>query len=466
MTPCAHWLASIAIVAASSLASAAPLPIPDPGYGGNGDGIARIAVTGVPADGGEAARAIVQADGRLVLIGTTQKAQPDQPHPEYQTVLARIEADGRLDTSFGPNHDGLVRTAYFGVAADVAQAADGKLVYAGHGSPSYAMLVGRLNADGSPDTGFFLSGRRLIAPSVLVDGATAGEITNLVPLSDGKVLVLGSAAILDTPVRGFACALRLSADGTTDSSFGDAGRTCLAPAPPSPPLSQAGAGLVLDDGRILIAGAAQHSGGSGWDMSVIRLGANGALDTSFGSAGNGWTFIGFDQGGAMVDSAQAIAVDREGRILVAGYFQGPFGDDIGVARLLPDGQPDPSFGFHGRVQVGIDLGGFNGERAHNIVALGDGRILVGATADGQYSSFGVALLFKSDGQLDARFGEDGIFFQSWPGAAVETILMGRGQILAGDHIYMVGSAVDTAHTRYDFAATRTVMPLFANGFEH
>ncbi len=465
MKPCSRRFAGIALLAVALGAIAAPLPIPDPAYGGNGDGIARIAVGGVPADGGEAARAIVQADGRMVLVGTTRKAQPSQSHPEYQTVLARLDADGQPDTDFGANHDGLVRTAYFGSAAAIAAAADGKLLYAGYGDVANAMIVGRLDDHGTPDPGFFLGGRRLFAPSMLVDGAGAGEIAQLLPRPDGKVLVIGSAVVLDAPMRAYTCALRLMADGSTDIGFGDAGRRCVTPAPPSSPLSQAGAGLVLDDGRILIAGTARHSGGSGTDMSVIRLDAQGVLDTSFGSAGNGWSFVAFDQGGSMIDAAQAIIVDRAGRILIAGYFQGVSGDDIGVARLLPDGQPDPSFGFHGRVQVGVNLGGLNGERAHDIVALADGRILVAAAADAENSSVSIAVLFKSDGQLDPRFGEDGIFFQAYPGSPEETIVMGRQQILAGDHLYLVGSALDGATSRYDFAATRTVLPLFANGFE-
>lgn len=451
------------IVAACALAAAmttgaAPLPIADPAYGGNGDGFARVAASAIPADNGNAARAVVQSDGRLVLAGNALSGSSDS-----QIVLMRVDTAGMLDAAFGTDHDGFHRSAFSGIADDVAQLGDGKLVYAGHSQDFTSSIIGRLDADGIPDTGFFGSGRRLIGPSALVDEATQGYFANVLPLADGELLALGMVLVAATPTQYFACAMRLHADGATDTSFGVTGRTCIAPTPAPGAASQFLAGHVLADGRILVAGASKHSGGSGWDMSVVRLGADGALDASFGAAHDGWAFVGFDQGGTMTDGAFAITVDDQNRILLAGYLEGVHGTDIGVARLLADGQPDASFGTQGRVQVALDLGGFDSEQAHSIAALPDGGVLVGGRADIPDSEVGAAILLENNGQLDARFGDGGIFLVAGPAAPVARF-ENLQQILAGDYLYMVGD-VTNADNHFGFAATRTVMPLFVDGFE-
>ena len=457
-----HAATAACMALASASISAAPLPIADLAYGGNGDGIARIAAAIVPADDGYATHAAVQADGRLVLAGAAEHHVDQQT--ESRLVLARLDVYGHPDDGFGADHDGLFRSAFPGYADDVAQTGDGTLIYVGHDANFQSMIVGRLHTDGTPDTGFFLNGRRLIAPSALLDSATQGYFATVLPLPGGKLLALGMAVVPTTPAQYFTCAIRISADGSTDTDFGTAGRTCIAPVLPSGAASQALGGAVLADGRILLAGASQHSGGSGWDMSVARLGTDGTLDTGFGPAHDGWAFVGFDQGGTMIDLAAAIAVDGDGRILLAGYLEGVHGPDFGVARLLPDGGLDASFGTQGRVQIALDLGSFDDDRAHSIAVLPGGSILIGGWADTDADAVGVAVLLKPDGTLDPHFGSGGVFLQADPNGPQTTRVASQQQMLAGDHLYMVGSALN-AGNGLDFAATRTTLPLFADGFD-
>lgn len=449
------------LLAMSLPAVAARLPIADPAYGGNGDGIARVPAALVPTQDGYGQHAVVQADGRLVLVGTAQRTVDG--HREGQIVLMRLDVEGRLDDSFGADHDGLVRTAFTGDATDVAQTADGGLVYTGRALNSDAMIVGRLAADGTPDTGFFGSGRRLIGPSALMDDATLGDFADILPLANGETLAIGFVVVQSSPVQYFSCVMRLLADGATDTNFGSVGRTCIAPLMPSGAASQAFAGVTLAGDRIVFAGCSRHSGGSGWDMSVARLDADGALDTGFGPAHDGWAFVGFDQGGTMSDCVSAIAIDLQGRILLAGFLEGVNGTDIGVARLLPDGQSDPAFGISGRVRLALDLGGFDHDRAHSIAVLPNGDILVGGYADTSVDSVSVAIRLKDDGQLDPRFGDGGIYLQADPDAPRTTQVVSHQQFLAGDHLYMVGTVLN-ADDRFDFAATRFVLPLFSDGF--
>ncbi|WP_300616458.1 hypothetical protein, partial [Dokdonella sp.] len=127
-------VAAAVLSAATVSSSAATWPLPDPAYGGSGDGIAHVLPALVPAETGFGRRAIVQADGRLVMVGTA--LSNGDPHDERQIVLMRLDAAGQLDASFGPEHDGLVRTVLSGEASDIAQTADGKLLYLGK-TPQY-----------------------------------------------------------------------------------------------------------------------------------------------------------------------------------------------------------------------------------------------------------------------------------------------------------------------------------------
>lgn len=455
-------LASVALFATATSLGAAQFPIPDLGYGGIGDSIARIPVASVPADNAFVQHAVVQADGRLVLVGSTKTSVGG--NSTSQLVLARFDAQGLVDTGFGTDHDGLYRTAFFdnnnglGGFGDVAQTGDDKLVYTGHGSPA-TIIVGRLNADGTPDESFGSGGRRLIGASALVDGAIDATFIALLPLKGGKTLALGVALVQTsaTTYNAFGCAMRLTADGSTDTSFGTAGRTCIAPTLTSGATSVTAAGHVLADGRILLAGASVHSGGSGSDMSVARLAADGTLDTSFGPDHDGWAFVAFDQGGTLNDPATSIALDATGRILLAGSFETAEGSDIAVARLLSDGRPDLSFGTQGRVQIALTSGSNHVDQANSIVALPNGGILVGALVNGQG---GVTIALKPDGTLDSGFGVGGFYYQPQATPPVRS----RQQILAGDYLYWAGDSVNiNGHS--DFAAMRAVMPLFANGFD-
>ncbi|MEO6688411.1 MAG: hypothetical protein ABIS07_00160 [Dokdonella sp.] len=458
-----HVLAIVALFAGATSLGAVPLPNPDLAYGGSGDGIARIAVASVPADDAFALHATVQADGRLVLVGSTRTTVGGTS--TSQLVLARFDTQGLADSGFGAGHDGLYRTAFLdtggplsGLFADVAQTGDGKLVYSGHGS-SATIIVGRLNGDGTPDASFASGGRRLIGASALVDGALDASFATLLPLTGDKTLALGVALVQTsaTSYNAFSCAMRLAADGSTDTSFGTAGRTCIAPMLTSGATSVTAAGHVLADGHILLAGASVHSGGSAADMSVARLGADGTLDTGFGPDHDGWAFVAFDQGGTLNDGATAIALDAAGRILLAGSFDTALGSDIAVARLLSDGRPDPSFGFQGRVQITLTSGSNHIDQANSIVALPNGGILVGALVNSQA---GVSIALMPDGTMDPGFGVDGIYYPPQATPRVRS----RKQILAGDYLYWAGESVNTDN-HLDFAATRAVMPLFADGFD-
>ncbi|MGE3232966.1 MAG: hypothetical protein AB7O78_04470 [Thermoleophilia bacterium] len=149
---------------------------------------------------------------------------------------------------------------------------------------------------------------------------------------------------------------------------------------------------IQPDGRIVVAGARSASpAGPGTDFAVARVLPNGLPDPTF--AGGGSTAVDF--GGA--DIADEMALQPDGRIVVLGTTTSGSGgkDDMAVARLLPNGSLDPAFGTSGRVRV--DFGGFEDGTALSLLA--DGRILVAgstaATADGP-QDIAVARLLGGD----------------------------------------------------------------------
>lgn len=136
---------------------------------------------------------------------------------------------------------------------------------------------------------------------------------------------------------------------------------------------------VQRDGRILVTGS--HAANGNVDFLVGRLLADGQPDPSF--SGDGWLLVPFDRVPNGVDVASGIAVDIFGRIVVGGTACWSGSDcDFAVARLGSNGQLDPNFGNGGKVSVAFDLpgSGLNDVAAAVAVDL-DTRIVLAGSAE-------------------------------------------------------------------------------------
>ena len=151
----------------------------------------------------------------------------------------------------------------------------------------------------------------------------------------------------------------------------------------------------------------------------------GASTPTFSGNGIQTMFV----GGA---TAQAVAIDAQDRILVAGYTFGAK-TDVAIARLRPRGALDRSFGGDGRVR--IDLGAT--DRAMDVAAAQDGSIVVvGQRVTPQATTWFVIRL-RSDGPRDTSFGGDGVVVTDF-GRRFEhatTVAIGSdGRILVGGSV--------------------------------
>lgn len=276
----------------------------------------------------EAEAVAIQTDGKIVLAGHNF-AIPGWS--EDHVALARYNSDGTLDRSF--DGDGMVQSSLGGRscsnnssrAYDLAIDAYGRLVIVGHagingGTPDTcsvtALTVARYTQFGQLDPSF--NGRGVVYTnfSSLNFPRNLGEAVALQP--DGKILAAGSVQI--NPMGGlhaFAVA-RYNSDGSLDSTFGKEGKMITTVGTNNTAYAHSMA--VESGGRILLAGSKGIPDSLRQrDFFLARYNPNGFLDDSFGVGGTFSVDFGNTDGrGANNDRAAAIAVQPDGRIVMAG----------------------------------------------------------------------------------------------------------------------------------------------------
>ncbi len=295
----------------------------------------------------------VQPDGKMIIAGRFTRV-----HSAARGRIARLNADGSLDHSFGNRMEGS--------STDIKVAAlqpDGKVVIGfGNGNINgvFRGNIARLNQDGSLDTNF-------------ANGLSGGNcsVDEIVIQPDGKIIIAGCFSSMHG--ASLSRIARLNSDGSVDPSFqglvsSDGGLSAIALQP---------------DGKVLIAGAFSTINGVNRGR-IARLNSDGTHDTNFA---NGLS-------GANATVSDVALNATSGSILIAGAFTNVNGfARAGVARLLADGSIDHTF-TNALAQSASDL-----------LVLPDEKIIIGGTftnAGGQLRRR-IARL-NSDGTLDAAFG--------------------------------------------------------------
>ena len=345
-------------------------------------------------------------------------------------------APGDLDPTFGT--DGTVTTnGVLDGANAVALQPDGFIVAVGYATagPGFDWGLARYKPDGRLDLTFGSSGTLTTDFGGNYDYATAVGLQ-----ADGRIVVAGIEGNDSGAGRDFALA-RYNPDGGLDVSFGSGGKVTT---------DFAGAednalGMVLQpDGRIVVVG---YSSRGPSDFALARYNPDGSLDTSFGSGGRVTTeFGGFDLG-------YAVALQPDGRIVVAGSSGSGTNSDFALARYHPNGSPDTAFGSGGRVTT--DLSGF--DTGYAVALKPDGRILVTGPVSHPTRSndFGLAG-YNRDGGLDEAFGSGGKVITDFAGESdipYTVAVQPDGRILVAGHAGIRGPDVFLDY-REDFALAR------------
>ena len=285
---------------------------------------------------------------------------------------------------------------------------------------SVSRLV-RLRADGSTDPGF-----RAEMPG-------PQEPRRLIKLDGGRVLLAGS-----DPGRGFAMT-SYRHDGGRDISFGYRGIVDVAIVSGDDAIYDA---RVDSQDRILVAGVA------GDRFAVVRFLPDGSRDPSFGDDGIVQTAAGFE-GNAVVS---AMRLGSDGRLLVVGgsAHDATHAEGVEVMRFDPDGSIDETFGGGDGVVTTAPMD-YDSSQGNAVLEQPDGRIVVGGTASMGDNSFFCVARYLPDGTPDPDFGYAGVTsdtIQPYYSTINALALQGDGKIVAAGWTDREGRPHALAVARY------------------
>ncbi|WP_395684030.1 hypothetical protein [Dokdonella sp.] len=318
---------------------------------------------------------------------------------------AAYAADGELDATF--SGDGVAWAAWslpMTGAARIGPAADGRIVVAATvaDGANRDFAAARFLRSGAPDAAFGFFGLRTIDIDLIADGRDT--LLGAFVLADARTMLLGTA---QAPGGAQLAALvRLTAAGDADPSFGSNGRRVIASAPwPLPDISIRAVARQTD-GHYLFAGTCSNCPGARAAV-VLRVDASGVADAAFGNGG--WASLALPP----VTHVEHVAVDAQGRIVLAGYEGDLANDDHNplLARFLPGGSPDTAFGAGtGYVRLtgiaGAPVGGWIG---HAAVADRDGSLLLALATDEDRDSLRAGIVrVHANGSRDTSFGSGGV----------------------------------------------------------
>ncbi|MBA1419794.1 MAG: hypothetical protein FAF03_02775 [Epsilonproteobacteria bacterium] len=238
--------------------------------------------------------------------------------------------------------------------------------------------IGR-HAD-SDETQFFFDG--MIDDARVYDSAlTAAEIAEIMDASlgvDTDTVTITVDAVNDAPTFGVG-------DGIVTTDIGSSEDSAYA--------------LVLqDDGKVLVSGYSFN--GTSNEVAITRYNTDGSLDTSFGTNGIVTTDITVNN-----DIAYDITLQTDGKFFVSGFSSNGTSDEFLLMRYNSDGTLDSSFDSDGIVTTDITAGN---DESYSIALQSDGKILLaGYSFNGTNTDFAL-IRYNSDGSLDSSFDSDGI----------------------------------------------------------
>ena len=294
----------------------------------------------------------VRPDGRI-LVGGHGVWVNNQNSPNRSTVLAQYKADGTLDDQFGEK--------LFDATTDTLKRFGQRIEYSG----AFHLGINDLT----------IAGNGNIMTAAVGESTSGVQHMNMYPYS--------SIGLVESNV------------------IGGAGQ-----------LGEARAVLIDRNGKIVLAGYASdgdHSAKSNTRFALARFHPGSLkLDTSFGARGRVTTPF------AQEDVVQAVAVDNQDRIVVAGYTKKGSKQDSAIARYRPDGSVDTRFGkvidaFHRTGQVSTDFGYGKNDRINAMAIDKNGKIVVAGTADEYGSRLDDNIFiarYTASGDLDTTFGDD------------------------------------------------------------
>jgi len=381
-----------------------------------------------PYPNGQVISIALQPNGQILIGGYFTTLQPNgAASPTTRNYIARLNADGSLDTTFNPNPQGVYNAEVNAICVEpngqiLIGGAFNALQPNGAASPTPVAYLARLNSDGSIDTTFNPT------PNAQVD-AIYVEPNGTILIGGGFTTLQPNGAAAATAETFLA---RLNPNGSIDATFNN----------PSPN-NQVATITMQRDGEILIGGAfttvqyisAGSGSSSGTNVDFIaRLNPNGNLDPNFPT----------NSGGPI----RQIVVQNDGKILLAGtvgtltWDTESFFNAYYIARINPNGIPDQSFFPSPNYTV------------YGMALQSDGKIIIGGAfnqlqpngAVGATTRNGLARV-NSDGTLDQNFDPNAF------GGVAAIAIQSNGQYLVGGNFSSVNGQTRTNLARINANGT-------------
>ncbi len=325
---------------------------------------------------------LIQSDGRYVSVGYAGTVTTGSGGDYDCAVIRRMPVDeagndGELDTSFSGN--GKLFVTFSGSSNDYctsgALQSDGKIVVGGWGPDggNDKFLLARIDTDGTLDTTFGGNDTGMMTTSlcdVMSDcgSGVSSALRRLEIQPDGKIVVGGSYDT-DGADTDFVVA-RYTTDGDLDTTFSSDGIHAFDLG--SGTQDQLRGMKLQPNGKIVVVGYNDAK-----DWAVARLNTDGSMDTTFGG-GDGITITDF---GGTTDRAQDLVIESDGKIVVGGFTDAGSDFDFAVARYTTSGDLDTTFSSDGKTTTDVNGDGHD-DRAYGIAIADNGNVILAGTSDG------------------------------------------------------------------------------------
>jgi uncharacterized delta-60 repeat protein len=198
---------------------------------------------------------------------------------------------------------------------------------------------------------------------------------------------------------------------------------------------------IQSDGKIVVAGTSLI--GTGSDFALVRYNTNGTLDNTFGTGGKVTTDFGSPN-----DICNSVAIQSNGKIVAGGQYYNGTNNDFAIARYNTNGALDATFGTGGKVTTPI---GTRADVGYGVAIQSDGKIIMTGNSDnGTYINVAV-VRYNSTGTLDNGFGTAGevtTLIASGNSTGRSVLVQGDGKVVVAGY-FLTGGYNDFAVARYN-----------------
>ncbi len=329
------------------------------------------------ADAEHIAALALQSDGKILLAGSAYIKSNT-----YGFAVARLNADGSLDSSFGNGGRVFFGFSSSALLRDLVLQSDGRIVLVGSQSSDFA--VARINANGTLDNTFGTGGKVVVQTVKSTDSVGGANAVTLQSINNEERIVVGGGRPSTSKLSRDFALMRFTPSGALDSSFGSGGKVFT----DFYGYMDRVDGLVIVGNSIVAGGMARRSTATeGADFGLVKYRVDGQLDSTFGIGGKVITDILGTQ-----NYIEGMAIQPDGKIVAVGAASPDiFTGDFALVRYNPDGSLDTSFGSGGN---GVVLTDFSSrDTGTGGVALqADGRIVIAGSAGTSSNTIYVVLL--------------------------------------------------------------------------